>query len=122
MVAIRVVLVDDDPFIRDLFATSLETAGGFEIVGEAGDALSAVEVVAAVEPDVVLLDHMMPGVTGIAVLPELKRACPRARVLVVSAAEDVADEALAAGADLFVAKPRAARDLPAALRGVMAPA
>ena len=121
MAVIRVLLVDDDPFIRDLFATSLESAGGFEIVGEAGDAQSAVLAATRVEPDVVLLDHMMPGVTGIEILPELKRACPRARVLVVSSA-DVADDALAAGADLFVPKPSAARDLPAALRDVTAPA
>jgi DNA-binding NarL/FixJ family response regulator len=122
MGAIRVMLVDDDPFIRDLFATSLETAGGFVVVGEAGDADSAVAVAARVVPEVVLLDNMMPGRSGIEVVPELKRACPGARVLVVSAADDVADAALAAGADLFVPKPLAARDLPAALREVMAPA
>ena len=121
MAAIRVLLVDDDPFIRDLFESALVAAGGFDVVGEAGDARSGVRAAARLVPDVVLLDHMMPGLSGIEILPELKRACPRARVLVVSAA-DVADDAYAAGADLFVPKPRAARDLPAALRELTAPA
>ena len=119
MAAIRVLLVDDDPFIRDLFDSALVSAGGFEVAGEAGDARSGLLAATRLRPDVVLLDHMMPGITGIEILPEIKRACPQARILVVSAA-DVEDEAYAAGADLFVPKPRAARDLPAALREVMA--
>jgi len=121
MAAIRVLLVDDDPFIRDLFASALSVAGGFDVVGEAGDARTGVAEAVRLDPDVVLLDHMMPGVSGVEVLPELKAACPRSRVLVVSAAE-VGDDALAAGADRFVPKPRAARDLPAVLRDLMAPA
>jgi DNA-binding NarL/FixJ family response regulator len=121
MAAIRVLLVDDDPFIRDLFASALEAAGGFDVAGEAGDARTGVDEARRLEPDVVLLDHMMPGLSGVDVLPEMLAACPRARVLVVSAA-DVGDDALAAGADRFVAKPRAARDLPGVLRELMAPA
>jgi DNA-binding NarL/FixJ family response regulator len=121
MAAIRVLLVDDDPFIRDLFASALEAAGGFEVVGEAGDGRTGVAESQRLAPDVVLLDHMMPGLSGVDALPELKAACPHARVLVVSAA-DIGDDALAAGADRFVAKPRAARDLPGVLRELMAPA
>jgi two-component system nitrate/nitrite response regulator NarL len=58
------------------------------VVGEAGDGAEALRRATELQPDVILLDHHMPGVTGVDVLPALKQAAPAARVLVLTVSED----------------------------------
>lgn len=108
------MLVDDDPFIIDLFRSMLSIDVSFDVVGEAGDGREAIDVCARLQPDVIVLDLTMPVMDGLAALPELVRVCPSARIVVVSARPAEA-EALAAGADLFVLKPEAARNLSAVI-------
>jgi DNA-binding NarL/FixJ family response regulator len=97
---ITVVLVDDEPGVRLLTRLALEEDAGIEILGEAADGRAGVEMVTAMQPDVVLLDIEMPVLDGLTALPEIRNACPDSHVVVVSAADPdrSADAALAAGA------------------------
>lgn len=81
--AMRVLICDDEPSIRLLYRTAIEREG--VQVDEACDGIECLTVAAETNPDVVILDLYMPRRDGLAVLPELHRLCPSARVLVVSA-------------------------------------
>lgn len=80
----RVVVADDFEDMRELLAAALHASGRFEVVARAADGQQALDAVRALEPDLVLLDLGMPGAGGMAVLPLLATASPRARVVVVS--------------------------------------
>lgn len=79
----RVLICDDEPSIRFLYRTAIERDG--IDVDEAADGVECLERAAAQCPDLVILDLYMPRRDGLAILPELRRMCPNARVLVVSA-------------------------------------
>ena len=80
----RVLVVDDHPLTREALA-SLLAQGGFEIVGEAADGNEALELAAAQQPDLVLLDLAMPELDGLAALPRLREAAPACEVVVLTA-------------------------------------
>jgi CheY-like chemotaxis protein len=102
----RVVVVDDTDDVRLLFTMALQIDGRFEVAGEARDGREGVDVCRSVQPDGVLLDVMMPVLDGLAALPELRAACPSARIVMLSANDqaDIVDRAMAAGADEWVTK------------------
>ncbi|MEA3018948.1 MAG: two-component system, response regulator, stage 0 sporulation protein [Actinomycetota bacterium] len=79
----RVLICDDEPAIRLLYRAAIEREG--IIVDEAGDGVECLVIAEETHPDLVILDLYMPRRDGLAVLPELRRLCPSARVLVVSA-------------------------------------
>jgi len=91
----RVLIVDDEPDIRlvvRVFATSM----GHDIVAEAADARRAIELARQHQPDAIVLDVMMPGMTGLEALPELREASPDATIVIYSVlATDSKDGALA---------------------------
>ena len=95
----RVLICDDEPSIRLLYRTAIEREG--IAVDEAGDGVEPLEVAGRNPPDLVILDLYMPRRDGLAALPDLRRACPRAVVLVVSAhaAVEVFDKSRARGAN-----------------------
>jgi CheY-like chemotaxis protein len=80
---VRVLICDDEDNIRLLFRMAFEERGAE--VTEAVDGDDCIEQVADVCPDIIVLDLFMPGRDGLSALPELKRRCPTARVLVVTA-------------------------------------
>jgi CheY-like chemotaxis protein len=103
-----VLIVDDDPFIRKLVATTLEDVAGFDL-REAGDGREALEVAGDAPPELVFLDIDMPEIDGIEACRRL-RADPETAgatiVMLTAAAGDEAQrEAEEAGADLFLTKP-----------------
>ena len=103
-----VLIVDDDPFIRKLVATTLEDVAGFELI-EAADGREALEVARRAAPKLVFLDIDMPVLDGIEACRRL-RAQPETRestiVMLTAAAGEAAErEAEEAGADLFLTKP-----------------
>ena len=102
----RAVIVDDTEDVRLLFSMTLQIDGRFEVVGEARDGREAIELCRREQPDGILLDVMMPVLDGLAALPELRAACPEARIVMLSANDqaDVVDRAMAAGADDWVTK------------------
>lgn len=101
-----VLLVDDNSLVRRLLREQLTARGALEVVGEAGDAASAVKLAAEVEPDLVVLDLSMPGSDGFTAIGDLLAAAPATRVVVMSgfAAHEVADRVLAAGASAYLEK------------------
>ncbi|MEU0400984.1 response regulator transcription factor [Streptomyces sp. NPDC006197] len=81
---IRVVIADDEPLIRAGIRMILTSDPEIEVVGEAADGREAVEAARAHAADVVLLDIQMPVLDGLSALPELRRAAPAARVVVLT--------------------------------------
>lgn len=96
---VRVLLVDDDASLRRLVRVLLERDGRFEVVGEAGDGLEAIDAVADHDPDLMVLDLAMPRVDGLEVLARLDGdARPRVAVLTGFSDESLCDQVLRAGA------------------------
>ncbi len=119
---IRVLLVDDHPLVREGIAARLSSEPGIDVVGEAGDAASALACLATLRPTIVLTDIGMKGVGGIELTRRLLAQEPALRVLVLSMYDsaDYAQQALAAGASGYVLKDSPSAELVAALRSVAA--
>lgn len=79
----RVLLIDDTSAYRMLLRLVLE-GGGFEVVGEAADGTTGIELAHELQPDLVLLDLSMPVMDGFEALPLLLEAAPNARILVLT--------------------------------------
>ena len=103
---IRIVVVDDHAVVRSGLRMLLGAEEDLEVVAEAGNAREAVFEARAHKPDVILLDVVMPGESGIEVLPKLLHEAPEAKVLVLSMQDDphYVREAFAAGASGYVLK------------------
>jgi len=82
--AIRLLIVDDHPVVRDGLRGILESSPEFEVVGEAGDGAEAVTRAVALQPDVVLMDLRMPGTDGVSAIRRLAERGVTARVLVLT--------------------------------------
>jgi DNA-binding NarL/FixJ family response regulator len=80
----RILVVDDHPLTRDALAMLLEQ-GGFDVVGQAGDGLEAIDLARRLQPNLVLLDLSMPELDGLAALPRLREAAPECEVVVLTA-------------------------------------
>jgi two-component system, NarL family, response regulator NreC len=104
--SIAVVLADDHPVVRQGLRAALGAAPGLAVVGEAGDGLETVRLVERLRPDVLVLDLLMPGLSGLDVLPVVRQRCPETRVVVFSmyAGEDFVLQALRHGAVAYVLK------------------
>lgn len=114
----RVLVVDDEANIRRIVASYLR-AEGFE-VAEAGDGRAALAAFDRAEPDVVILDVMMPGLDGIEVLRELRRRSEVYVIMLTARAEET-DRVigLSVGADDYVSKPFGAKELVARVKAVL---
>jgi two-component system response regulator NreC len=119
---IRVVLVDDHAVVRSGLRHVLDSAEGIEVVGEAGDSQHAVFEARAKKPDVILMDVVMPGKSGIETIPDVLKDAPDAKVLILSMQDDphYVREAFAAGASGYILKEAADTDLVTAVREVAA--
>ena len=117
---IEVVLVDDHAVVRSGLRLLLDKQDDIEVVGEAGNAKDAVFRARALKPDVILLDVVMPGESGIEVLPKLLKESPDTNVLVLSMQDDPSyvREAFAAGASGYVLKEAADEEVVAAVREI----
>lgn len=120
MNAITVLLVDDHTAVRQAVRVMLEAETGITIVGEAGDGEEAVREAGRLRPDVVVVDLAMPGVPGLAAIPRLRQAAPRAAILVFTMHKNAAYvyEAMRAGARGYVLKSARKDELVAAIRAV----
>ena len=117
---IRVLIVDDHAVVRSGLRKVLESEDGFEVVGEAGDMRNAVFEARAQSPDVILMDVVMPGASGIEATPAVLKEAPGAKVVVLSMQDDphYVREAFAAGASGYVLKEAADKELVQAIREV----
>lgn len=97
---VRVALVDDTDAVRRLVRLHLDIDGRFEIVGEAGDGVQAIELVERTTPDLVILDRQMPRMTGLEALPRIREVSPNTVVVLYTSDIDTwtYQAAIAAGA------------------------
>jgi DNA-binding NarL/FixJ family response regulator len=121
--AVRVLLVDDSPDVRKLLTTRLALEDGFDVVGEAANGAEAIALATREQPDLVVLDAMMPVLSGIDALPSIIQGSPQSKVVVYSAYTD--DPALEkiydAGAHAVVNKSAPVEQLLVAFAGVLSP-
>ena len=96
--AIRVLIVDDHPVVRQGLRALLSVQDGFSVVGETGDGLSALSLTTSLRPDIVLLDLKLPEIDGIEVLKSLRSSSARVLVLTSATEPERARQALRAGA------------------------
>jgi DNA-binding NarL/FixJ family response regulator len=120
--AIRVLIVDDHPAVRRGLRTFLELSEDIDVVGEAAEGIGVADLVAATEPDVILLDMVLPGLDGLGVLEALRERRSNARVLVVTSFTDRRSvlPAVRAGARGYLSKDVEPEALVAAVRSVHA--
>lgn len=104
--AARVLLVDDDPDIRHVVRLYLERTDALQVVGEAADGQEGIDRARQLQPDIVLLDVMMPGTSGHEAVPELLRVSPQSMIVMLSALAAGSNEepALSAGAFAYIEK------------------
>jgi len=121
---IRILLVDDQPAVRVGLRMMLSLEADMAVVGEAGDGHVAFNLARALEPDVIVMDAKLPGMDGIAAIQTLRRAAPRAAVILLTMDDCAAMRARAnaAGAAAFVGKAQGCAALVAAIRRAAAPA
>ena len=102
----RVLIADDASFMRQMIREIIEPEG-FEVVGEASDGVEVVESYHDLEPDLVMMDIVMPKCSGIDAVKEIVAKAPGARIVMCSALgqETLVMEALQAGAKDFIVKP-----------------
>jgi DNA-binding NarL/FixJ family response regulator len=120
--AVRILLVDDHPIVRQGLRTLLEGRSGWEVVGEASDGIEALDKVETLRPDIVVLDVTMPRMNGLEAcrLIQKRRNGASLEVLFVTQHDSpqMMREALDAGARGYVVKSNAARDLLEAVEAV----
>ncbi|HEX5268107.1 MAG TPA: response regulator transcription factor [Acidimicrobiales bacterium] len=103
---VRVLVVDDEPDIRILLWLAVEADGRCQVVADASNGREGVVRAAEHQPDVVVLDQMMPEMDGVHALPLIREAAPRAKVIMLSAlsSQELRAEALRSGADAYLEK------------------
>jgi len=114
---VRVVIVDDHVLFRDGLRELLE-GQEIDVVGQAGDAETALELVPELAPDVVLMDLSLPGASGIEAIARLAASAPQVRIVALSLASDESTvlQALLAGAAGYIVKDARTDEIVAAVR------
>lgn len=121
MSGIRVLLADDHALVRSGIRMILETLDGVQVVADAQDGRSAIELVETLRPDVALLDISMPNLNGIETAARIRGRFPQTRVMILSmhAGEEYVSQALRAGASGYLLKDATPTELEFALRAVV---
>jgi DNA-binding NarL/FixJ family response regulator len=117
---LRILIADDHELARNGIRAVLETHPGWEVCGEAKDGRESVELAAATNPDVVLLDIGMPNLNGLEAARQILAVAPDTAILILTMhdSDNVIREVLRAGARGFILKTDAGRDLVAAVEAL----
>lgn len=115
-----VLIVDDAELFREALKAAFSQEG-FEVVGVAADAMAAIDLAREHEPDLVMLDLLMPGMSGLEVLGTIQKASPRSRVVLLTASESAEDllAAVKAGASGYMTKDTPLPRLASAMEDVL---
>lgn len=102
----RVLIVDDSLYMRTVIKDTLSTAG-FDVIGQAANGESAIDLALELQPDLITLDNILPDMLGLDILKVLKEEGLDTRVIMISAVgqQSVVDEGLALGANEYIVKP-----------------
>lgn len=119
--SLKVFVVDDQILVRAAFCSLLGQQDGIVVAGHSGDAREAIEQIGRLQPDVVLLDIAMPGLSGMDAIPLVRKASPTSRILMLThhEGERFVDQALRAGAHGYLSKDSDPMELPLAIRSVL---
>lgn len=122
MMSIRVLIADDHPIVREGISKILGANADMRVVGEAASGLEALRMITTCQPDVVLVDISMPGMSGIELIGRIRAEHPRLPLLVLSMhkEEQFAVRALKGGAAGYLTKDCAPEQLAAAIRKIVA--
>ena len=115
---VRVAVIDDHTLFRRGLIALLAREPELSVVGEAADGFEGIKVVAATQPDVVLLDLNMPGISGVEAIGAIRKDAPAAQVVILTVSEDAQDllAALRSGASGYLLKNIDGEFLVAAIR------
>ena len=115
---IRVLLADDHGDIVDMLRFAFSVYGSFEVVGSAPDGRRAVDLAIDLQPDVAVVDLMMPALNGFDAITLIRSGAPATRIVVLSAVDDARSRvrAIEAGADLYLVKGVLPREMARMLR------
>jgi DNA-binding NarL/FixJ family response regulator len=116
----RVLVVDDHPVYRHGLRTALEHVADIEIVGDCDDGAAAVEAVAELAPDVVLMDVRMPGMDGVEAARLITERNPDVRVVMLTASQDASDlvASIRAGASGYILKEASTEEVADVVRAI----
>ncbi len=118
----RIVIAEDHTILRQGLRSLLSTSDELDVVGEAGDGMSAIRIIKKLEPDLVLLDLNMPKMNGIAVIKTIKQSSPETKILALTMyrKEEYILEVFKSGGDGYCLKSAGHEDLMTAIKAVMA--
>jgi len=85
---IKILIVDDHPMMGEALITALEDEPGIQVIGEANNGIEALRLADELEPDVILMDLLMPGMDGLEAINKLQESHPQIKIMVVSSLED----------------------------------
>ena len=116
----NVLVIDDDPAVRDIVRDIVELEPGWVVAGEATDGSEAIRLAEELQPDLVVLDLMLPVMSGIDALPQIVRVAPHAIIVMLTAYPDAREliDAAALGAACTMEK-SALTKLPAVVRDLL---
>lgn len=119
---IKIILADDHQVVRKGLKALLSSDPDFEITGEAGDGLETVKMAEELQPDVLVLDLMMPGINGLEVTRQMNKKNPRIGIVILSMHSNEAYvlEALRSGAKAYILKESPPEELVRAIKEVSA--
>ena len=120
MVAVRVLVVDDHALVRRSVCSLLSQEPTLEVICQIANGEDAISKAHELQPDLILLDISLPGISGIEAAPQILRVSPNSRIIFLSQHDTVhmANEAMEAGGRGYVTKGEAALELLKAVRSV----
>jgi two-component system chemotaxis response regulator CheY len=108
----RVLIVDDSLYMRTIIKDALSEAG-YEIIGQAANGESAIDMALELQPDIITLDNILPDMLGLDILKTLKEEGLASKILMISAVgqQSVIEEGLKLGAESYIVKPFSSEQL-----------
>ena len=85
---IKILIVDDHPMMREALQTAFEGEDDLEMIGEAPDAIKALKMLETIKPDIIMMDMLLPGMSGLEAIEKIIESNPHAKILVLSSMED----------------------------------
>lgn len=120
--SVKVAMIDDHPIVRQGLRNLLETEPSFQVIAEADDGITGLELVQRLRPDALIVDLMMPGLNGLDLIKQVLKHLPRLRIVVLSmqSADSYVVEALNCGAAGYVLKETGPSEIIHAIKTVVA--